>query len=132
MGELAGPPFCHRFEDGPDGPVLIKTLGCAHSRNDVLELPAEPPVQVVLVPPDGHVLWLVHLPEEAMTAQAADDLLEALHAEAERAAPGRSTVVALGAGAALELLSDGQLAAAGLQRIPRRRPPVGRRVDTPE
>lgn len=84
--------------------------GCGQTPIPVVELQPRP------VPEVGQVLFAATVPDDALDPDTAQDLVEAVHAVAEGAAPGRNTVVLLGPGMSLDMLPDDQLAALGLQR----------------
>ncbi len=85
--------------------------GCGQHVTPTIQLTPRP------VPTEGEVLFVLALPS---ADRASDDDIEVTadtaRALAEEAAPGRAHVVLLGDGVTLDMLTDVQLAAAGLRR----------------
>jgi len=77
---------------------------------------------VLDVPDTGHVIFVLHL-APSDSAESTESVVEAVAHVAGQAAPGRSTAVVLAAGASFEILTEEELAAAGLRRV---LPPLSR------
>jgi hypothetical protein len=76
--------------------------------------PATPPASAELLPlPDGPVLVVLRMDDPEHYPAAA---IQGLSVELERLAPGRASIVVLGPGADLTVLTDDELTAIGLTR----------------